>query len=107
MMTQPINPNTNIPMSLQVEKIQQLKNTHNMQQQGQLSQQADVENKLKQQRVNSNTETDQARISKKEEQNQSGNNKNMNQNTDENEQDEKEDLKDKKLKKGRIIDVKV
>ncbi|MFW5991823.1 MAG: hypothetical protein ACOCQN_01365 [Halanaerobiaceae bacterium] len=104
-MTQPVNPNTDIPMSLRVEKLQQLKQVHNMQQQGHLSQQDEIENRLKQQRVNDNTETDGTRIREKDEKNQSGSEDNKKDR--DNETDKKEDKKIPELKKGGILDVKV
>jgi len=108
--TQPINPNTNIPMSLQVERLHQMRNIHNAQQQGQLAQQSEVEEEIQRQRVNSNNETDQARIKEKEEspsekkQNKK-NKKDKRQETAGNEEGKKQ--QETTLRKGKYIDIKV
>ncbi len=107
-MTQAINPNTNIPMSLQVEKIQQLRNTHDMQQQGQLAQKSSIEKQRVQQRVIAKNETEQAQIRDNKEDKDNGNGKNSNKKQDHKHgNNENEDQLTSSLKKGRIIDVSI
>lgn len=103
-MTQPINPNTNIPMSLRVEKIQQMKQVQAGQEMHFANQEMEIEEQLKKQRVNENGEAAEARIRDKDQGKQGSQDKEAKQ-----ENDNKK--KGKQLKKngdkGSIIDVKV
>ncbi|HLV10045.1 MAG TPA: hypothetical protein VKY40_07550 [Halanaerobiales bacterium] len=108
-MAQPVNPNTDIPMSLQVEKLQQIRNTHSNQQQGQLAQELALEEKVQSQRVNTNNETDRVLIREKNEEN-----KGQREESEGEENDRKEQLAGKRdgnrkaaLTKGKYIDIKV
>ncbi len=107
-MAQPINPNTNIPMSLQVERLQQMRNVLSTQQQGQLAQQSAIEEKVQGQRVNSNQESDQVQIRDKEEgkkeQKHSGKEQ---KGKKENRSDEEIEEKSPTISKGRFVDIKV
>ncbi len=106
-MTQAINPNTNIPMSLQVEKIQQMRSVHDMQQQGQITQETEEQNRLHNQRVNSNDGTDKASIREKQEKNNQSKKERHSNNNKNNSEDQKDDEIQLGVKKGRILDVKV
>ncbi len=106
-MTQAINPNTNIPMSLQVEKIQQMRSVHDMQQQGQITQETEEEKRLHNQRVNSNDGTDKASIREKQEKNNQSKKEKQSKNRKSNSEDKNEDEIQLGIKKGRILDVKV
>ncbi|MTI58806.1 MAG: hypothetical protein FH762_02250 [Firmicutes bacterium] len=103
-MTQPINPNTNIPMSLRVEKIQQMKQVQVGQEMHFANQEMEIEEQLKKQRINENEKTAESRIRDKEQEKQGSQDKEAKQ-----EDDHKK--KEKQLKKngdkGSIIDVKV
>lgn len=105
-MTQAINPNTNIPMSLQVEKIQQMRSVHNMQQQGQITQETEEQTRLHKQRVNSNGGTDKASIKEKQGKNNQSRKRKQSNNQNNNSEDENEDEIQLDIKKGKIIDVK-
>ncbi len=108
-MTQPINPNTNIPMSLEVEKLQQLRNNQSTQQQGQLAQQSSIEEQIRDQRVNSNNEPDQAHIREKEEKRKGQKHpKKDKRNRRENSPEEETATEQApELSKGKFIDIKV
>lgn len=106
-MTHPINPNTNLPMSFQVEKIQQMKELQPGQQQSFTNEQVDLENKLKQQRVNQNNKAEQSKI---RDQGQKKQATAQNEQEDTTEQKHKDEHKKKKIitgSKGGIIDVKI
>ncbi|MDI3546950.1 MAG: hypothetical protein PWR10_602 [Halanaerobiales bacterium] len=102
-MTQPINPHTNIPMSLKVERMQQVKYVQSEQQQGQLAQKMETENRIKQQRVNKNNEPDGARI---REENGERRQKDS-QKKKEKKEGSGEGKKGKSHRKGEIFDIKV
>lgn len=105
-MTQPINPNTNIPMSLQVEKIQQMRHVHDMQHQGQLTQEIEEQKQMHKQRVNANDETDKALIRDKQEKNKGKKKKKQTRDDKKNSESNDEKMQ-QSTKKGRILDVKV
>ncbi len=105
-MTQAINPNTNIPMSLQVEKIQQMRSVHDMQQQGQITQETEEEKRLHNQRVNSNDGTEKALIREKQEKNKQSKKEKQSDDKKNNSSDQKKDDSQLGVKKGRILDVK-
>lgn len=106
-MTQPINPNTNIPMSLRVEKIQQMKQVQAGQEMHFANQEMKIEEELKKQRINENEETAETRIRDKEKEKE----KQDLQDKGDKEEDNDNKKKKKELKKngdkGSIIDVKV
>lgn len=110
-MTQPVNPNTDLPMSLRMERIQQARQIQNSQQQGFIAQQAEHEKKLKQQRVNENSETDKAKIrdeekgKKEKKERQDKNKQKMKGKEQGGDEEEKNLLADDG--KGQIIDIKV
>lgn len=62
-MSNPLNPNTLLPMSLQVDKMEQNRLLQSGQQQGLLAQQMNVEDKKKENRVNPHEKTEKARVS--------------------------------------------
>lgn len=105
-MTQPINPNTNIPMSLRVEKIQHMKQLQSGQQQSTINQHMEVENELKQHRVNENNKAEQDKIRDKEKEEQSSKEKEDNRDSESNEKKEQK-LQKMNGSKGSIVDVKV
>lgn len=104
-MIHPINPNTDLPMSFRVEKIQQMRQTQSEQQLSYINQQLELENEQKQQRINENEKAEQAKIMD-EQQQQSFKDKEDN---DQSNTNEKKEQQSKKMTgvKGSIIDVKV
>lgn len=104
-MTAPMNPNTLLPMSLQVDKIQQAKQLHPAQQQGLVSQQLEQQKQEQKNRVNANQETEYARV----EEDQSRGNTGHGEAETNNEQGEKEQEVKKKGTSGRgsYVDIKV
>lgn len=101
-MSQAVNPNTSIPTTLQVERIQQLRNTQEMQLQGHLAQKVELEQKQEQQRINKYIETDEVLIQSKEE-----NNSQKGQKRKKREKNKEEKQGTENLKKGTIIDVSI
>lgn len=101
-MSQAVNPNTSVPTTLQVERIQQLQNSQEMQLQGHLAQKAELEKKRDQQRVKKDLETDEVLIHSKEEDNsQKGQKKKKRGKSKEKKQSTGD------IEKGTIIDVSV
>ena len=66
-MSQPIDPNTNLPMSLRIERIQQLKQYQAQQEINHTNQLMEAKNERRQQQVNNNEEIEKSRIRDKEE----------------------------------------
>lgn len=62
-MSNPLNPNTLLPMSLQVDKMEQTRLLQPGQQQGHLAQQMKAEDREKENRVNPHEKTENARVS--------------------------------------------
>src|SRR5690554_5294424 len=108
-MAQPVNPNTDIPMSLQVEKLQQIRNAQSNQQQGQLAQELALEEKLQSQRVNSNNQSDRVLIREKNQENKRKREESEREENDGEKQQTEESTGEKKLalNKGKYIDIKV
>ncbi|MFW6386436.1 MAG: hypothetical protein ACOCZM_00555 [Bacillota bacterium] len=101
-MTQPINPNTNLPMSLQVDKIQQIRQTRPEMLQAQLAHRLDRINDEKQTRVNSNQEAENKKIGEDESSNSGQGNS---QSRDE--KDESDKKRNNRGNRGRYIDIKI
>lgn len=101
-MSQAVNPNTSVPTTLQVERIQQLQNSQEMQLQGHLAQKAEQEKKRDQQRVKKDLETDEVLIHSKEEDNSQKGQKKKKHGKNKEKKQEPGDLE-----KGTIIDVSV
>ncbi len=103
-MTEPLNPNTLLPMSLQVDKMEQTRLLHSAQQHGFLAQQMDTENKEKQNRIDSKEETENVKI---EDDNQEQNQKHKRE-MNEREEGKKDNSKDRNRDgKGLYIDIKI
>jgi len=103
-MTESINPNTLLPMSLQVDKIQQLKQHQSSQHQGIIAQDMNIKNREKQNKVNSNEESAKALINNEKQ----GKEKNQcKKRQGEEDGSDSEENKDFSSMKGSYIDVKV
>ena len=61
-MTNPLNPNTLLPMSLEVDKIQQIKQLYAMEKQSLIARQRDAKNEKLQTKVNAKDESDSVKI---------------------------------------------
>lgn len=104
-MTEPITPYTTLQMTLEMERLQHLKETHQLHEQGDLAQEMQKKKTLEQKTVNSKDKAEKERIDdsdsdKKEKNNQKHSKKKGS--------DDKESSKDKyKKDRGNIIDIKI
>ncbi len=102
----PFNPNTLLPTSLQLNRIQQIRQLHPQQHQVLINREQDNEKKEKQQRVNSRDKTAKTRI-QKESMDQRNNGSGRDAENRENEGNNEDNKQDIKFKKGHYLDIKV
>lgn len=105
-MTQPINPNTDLPMSLKVEKIQYLKQVQSEQEINLLNQEIEKNKEKKQQSISENEQLEQSVIRDKEEKKDNSRDGKDNNKSSTNTK-EKDQLKKMDNDKGKIIDIRV
>lgn len=100
-MSDPINPNTLVPMSLEVERIENIRQVHSSNEQKMLAQNKQKEDKKKEKSVNKKEKSENLIIDKEDEKKQ----KQEKDNQDE-DKDEKQENKNNK-QKGSVIDVRI
>ena len=104
-MTNPLNPNTLLPMSLEVDKIQQIKQLHAMEKQSLIARQRDAKNEKLQTKVNAKDESDSVKI--REDESDSNKNFSANQKNQDHEQQDDEKEQQQDSAKGNYIDIKI
>ncbi|MFW6380918.1 MAG: hypothetical protein ACOCZ3_00105 [Bacillota bacterium] len=105
-MSNPINPHTLLPMSLQVDELEQARQLQLMKDQDLLSRKKIREDRLKQERVNQNQDPEKARVDSEDREN----NRNSQQQTQQQQRspgEQHEESANSSTSKGRIIDVKI
>lgn len=103
-MSQPIDPNTNLPMSLRVERIQQLKQIQAQQELDYTNQVMAARNERRQQQVTNNEEIERSRIREREQ----GGGKTAEREEKKKKDEQGEDKEQKSRgEKGHIIDIRI
>ena len=100
-MSDPINPNTLLPMSLQVDKMEQARQLHTAHEQSVLSQKKIKDDEKKNNKVNKNEESEYLLIDDRESEN------NSNQNENDAEEKRKKEGEKRNCSRGSYIDIRI